>query len=80
MGDFYPYIVYATGPIDNLRWRIMKAGESLPDNFGPKAAATSWDSAKEAYEWAREFKAEDDEQLASTSPTTSHGDPLCYGV
>ena len=78
VGDFYPYIVYATGPIDNIRWCIMKAGEPLP-TAGDRVG---WPTAKQACEWARIFKEDDDMQAAKTiSPSSlNHGDPLCYGV
>ena len=74
VGDFYPYIVYATGPIDNLRWCIMKAGEPFPEN------PVGWHTARQACEWARIFKQADElgTWLAASAP--SHGDPLCYGV
>ena len=77
VGDFYPYIVYATGPVDNIRWCVMKAGEPLP-TAGDREG---WATAKQACEWARIFKEVDilDIELASSS-SPSHGDPLCYGV
>ena len=76
VGDFYPYIVYATGPIDNLRWCIMKAGEAMP-TAGDRVG---WPTARQACEWARIFKQVDELDTWLAASTTSHGDPMCYGV
>ncbi len=69
VGDFYPYIVYATGPADDLHWHVM-------DSTGVKCAPCWWSSAKAACCFAKKLKAHDDEQAIAAN----HGDPLCYGV
>ena len=77
VGDFYPYIVYATGPIDNLRWCVMKAGAPFPEN------PAGWPTAKEACKWAHIFKdffEGDEGKLVTSVSAPDHGDPLCYGV
>ena len=54
----------------------MKAGEPLP-NAGDRVG---WPTAKQACEWARIFKEDDELATNATASTHSHGDPLCYGV
>lgn len=75
VGDVYPYIVFAKGTSDRIRWHVMKAGDSLdsPD-FNP---ARGWPTAKQAYNWALVFKELD--EMDACAPI-NHGDPLCYGV